>query len=63
MEAKTMDDVMNSYVVMGHANLHKSNVCGGDFCRYIHDLCLCHQLNQFGDVTGMNKYGLILMRP
>ena len=44
---------------MGHVNLHKSNVCGGDFCRYIHDICLRHQLNEVGDVVGMNKYGII----
>lgn len=48
-----------SYVVMGHVNLHTSDVCGGDFCRYLHDVSLRHSLSEAGDVEGMQKYGKI----
>ena len=47
----------SSYVVMGHINLHKSNVCGTDFVKYLSDLYPSFRLNRNGHVLGMEKYG------
>ena len=47
------------YLVAGQLNLHKSNVCGGDFVRYLHDLGKKYRLSEFGSVIGMDHYGII----
>ena len=44
---------------MGHLNLHKSDICGGDFFRYLHALNKQYSLNEFGDVEGMDAFGFI----
>ena len=47
------------YIVSGQINLHKSNVCGGDFVRYLHSLPKIYRLSEYGDVLGMDQYGVI----
>ena len=47
------------YLVTGCVNLHRSDVCGGDFVRYLHTLPTCYRLSEYGDVLGMDKYGVI----
>ena len=39
--------------------MHKSNICGTDFVRYLHDLGKKYRLSEFGSVTGMDHYGII----
>ena len=47
------------YLVVGHENLNKSDICGGDFVRYLHSLNKQYTLSEFGDVQGMDAYGFI----
>ena len=47
------------YLVSGQLNLHKSNICGTDFVRYLHDLSSNYRLSEFGSVKGMDHYGII----
>ena len=47
------------YLAAGQINLHKSNVCGGDFVRYLHALPKIYRLSEYGDVLGMDQYGVI----
>ena len=47
------------YLVNGSVNLHKSNVCGQDFVRYLHDLSVSYRLTEYGDIQNMDHYGVI----
>ena len=47
------------YLTCGQLNLHKSDVCTGDFVRYLHDLSKSYRLTEFGSVKGMDHYGVI----
>ena len=46
----------SSYLFCGQANLHKSNIVGGDFVRYLNDGQMNYKLDIDGQVTGMNHY-------
>ena len=48
-----------SYLFCGQANLHKSDICGQDFVRYVHDGQQNYKLDRTGAVTGMSHYYLI----
>ena len=47
------------YLVNGQLNLHKSDICGGDFIRYLHDLRQNYKLSEYGSVLGMDHYGVL----
>ena len=47
------------YLVAGHCNLNRSDICGGDFVRYLHSLTKQYRLSEYGDVTGMDAFGFI----
>ena len=47
------------YLVAGQVNLHKSEICGTDFIRYLHDLRHNYKLSEYGSVLGMDHYGVI----
>ena len=49
-----------SYLVCGQINLHRSDICGGDFVRYLHDIPQSYRLSKHGDISSkMDHYRMI----
>ena len=47
------------YLVNGQINLHKSDICGIDFVKYLHNLAASFRLTEHGDIKNMDHYGII----